>query len=1086
MFNKGIRELLVALPTFSGLDEAQILRMLSAAWLEVVEPAGLDAPEAENAPTPGELRRMATALEVHVVLEHDMARPVLRACAFVAAEALEIARELEGVDVENVDSQQIQIGLLYLIAGYDANAAVAAEAVPIEPDRPPATRFALESLAGIVTGKSAMPIGDAALPDGLLFERIDHALLVRIGELASEFNSWLREPGVADTTVAADLLALADGLRVQDGHLPFAAHVDIQHLARVGAIAMGQAAQRATRNIPAPPDNRESFARFLETRCATQPLLWPAAADYVERVLKGDRDASAVVAVPTGAGKSAVADLAIQNAIGRGWVLYLAPTNALVGQIRRQLRADHPGLDVREFLGGAEYTAMPGEALDDIGSNEVLVMTPEKCSLALRQSPDAFEDLALLIFDEAHTLGDQRGRGSLSELVLAEVFGRAGELSTLFMSALIQNPEELAKWLEAALGRQAEVIREPWRPTRTLRAVVGIDRVALDASADGPIAELEGLSGNRVNVPIEVPLAVLAGLQGPWQTKEAADYLLKPTGARVSGQVFRDGEEPRLRRLTVRSTVESLAQLLGNRGQKVLAFQSRSRHDSFLAALSIEGFGVTELDPTVESLLALASAELGIPTLLAEALHRGAGVHTSALLAEERRASEIAFVDGDVAVLFATGTLAQGLNLPATAVIVGGTKIGYSPDQSAEERLGEERKLLLNAIGRAGRARVAIRSIALVVPNRLPVLDNETVVEGVLPRAEFLAEEDASTAMTSALRPLLSRIDSGAFDRDGPYPGDQVVVSYLGAGTDPDESAGLLRRSWGAFQLSLQDRSPSLVETILGTSEAMMNEVGAPQWTAEAARRAGIALPVAARFSVHIQDRLEGSQAAPLLGDWLGLLVDAVADLTPDELDFVLSREAVGSTQLRELWSENAADRAIAREALLETLSQWLAGSSISEVGGAAHGEAPLTDPRRGERNPIPRTIRLVNDGFGFGLTRAAGLIAAIVDVAIENEALHALSADSEEAMQRLPVAVRFGLSTRRSLALYRAGARPRRVAVTLDAVLPPTEDDLNEDAIRDWAREAVASLEDSVDALALDDAQRELIDHFLVSRDSR
>jgi replicative superfamily II helicase len=110
------------------------------------------------------------------------------------------------------------------------------------------------------------------------------------------------------------------------------------------------------------------------------PLLWPAAAAYADQALPGP-DAHAVIAVPTGAGKSSVAELAIAQAVRTGWVLYLAPTNALVAQARRDLRRSIGHLDgvsIRTFTGGAEYTRMSGETLE---------LTPEKCSLALAPEP---------------------------------------------------------------------------------------------------------------------------------------------------------------------------------------------------------------------------------------------------------------------------------------------------------------------------------------------------------------------------------------------------------------------------------------------------------------------------------------------------------------------------------------------------------------------------------------------------------------------------------------------------------------------------------------------------------------------------
>ncbi|WP_407646025.1 DEAD/DEAH box helicase [Actinacidiphila oryziradicis] len=94
------------------------------------------------------------------------------------------------------------------------------------------------------------------------------------------------------------------------------------------------------------------------------------------------------------------------------------------------------------FLGGAEYAVLESEDLAVIDSCQVLVMTPEKCSLALRQNPAAFEDLQLCVLDEAHLIEEPNGRGALTELVIAEVLHRAPHVRVLFLSALVANAED--------------------------------------------------------------------------------------------------------------------------------------------------------------------------------------------------------------------------------------------------------------------------------------------------------------------------------------------------------------------------------------------------------------------------------------------------------------------------------------------------------------------------------------------------------------------------------------------------------------------------------------------------------------------
>jgi hypothetical protein len=1085
MYGRGIQQLLDVLPSLDGLDSDEVRRLLSRAWLDVAETRELDAAAVDPTATIAQLRRLALALQVHAVLLPDLPAPTQRASSFVAAESLDIVRELVSLQAQadhSNTSEQILTGLLYLIAGYDANAAVAVRHLSVDPDLPAFDQYAIRQMLALLRGDrdSERPAEPTTLPN--LHERVRAALLLRIGDLVGSFNQWLRTPDRASTGEANELLALADDLRIDADEVPVADHGDLQHLARVLSRAMSEASARAARAVPAPPA-RDLFDRFLMRRCAEQPVLWPAAAEFAATALGGD-PVSAVVAVPTGAGKSAVADLAIQHAIRRGWVAYLAPTNALVGQIRRQLRRDHPGVAVRQFLGGAEYTSLPSETLDDITVGQVLVMTPEKCSLALRISPDAFDSLALVVLDEAHVLGETRGRGALTELVLAEITTRAQNSTFLFMSALISNPDELAEWLADISSREAIVIREPWRPTRTLRAVVGIDEAETIVAADAPSEKLASLPSHRRNVSFDGHLAVLAGLHGPWSSRDPRDYAVVKIGARTpmtvsrpkgGGDVFIEGGSAK-----VRETVESLAQMLGERGQKVMAFLTRSRHDCFIAALALPGFGDVELGETVAALLALASAELGVETLLETVLGKGAGVHTSALLAEERRASELSFDEGAMSVLFATGTLAQGLNLPATTVIVGGTEIGYDPDEPQAEKRAKQRSQLLNAIGRAGRARVAARSLALIVPNRLPVLEANTLVDGVIGRAEFLAEEDASTELASALTPLLDRLQTEPVEISDLSASDHVVLSYLAATDDGDPA--VLRNTWGIRSAGVRDVESTAL-AFQGLVDGALTTTGSPAWVGEAARRAGVALPVAAHFAAYVGEQVDANQPPGSVEEWMEAMLRAIETLERSSLWLLLQRDAFRSTAIDGLWSDDTEARRAATDALRQTLRLWLQGDPLADVGGAAHGTGRIENPGRGQLDPLPRTIRLIETGIGFGLVRAAGLLTAVLDVASENGD-QVLAGDSRTALERLPLALRFGAGDPIVLALLRAGARPRAVAVALGALLVAPDDGLDDAQMQAWARTEIEQLTDSVDQITGRADLIALVRSFLTTRD--
>lgn len=316
----------------------------------------------------------------------------------------------------------VEESLLYLIAGYDANAvltATALDTVPsaAEPPERAISEWALKrirlllDLSRNVPSDSAPSLGD----DQSLRSTVRHELWRRIGETVADHVSWLKMRRAEDAEASdrlRELVRLLERHPDDDAHGP-AAHAALHHLCLLLEAACDETSARALRQLPAPEDDGGRFEAYKRQRAGRMPLLWPAAADYAARALPGPVS-HAVVSVPTGAGKSAVAELAIAQAVRAGWVLYLAPTNALVRQARRDLAravGSLEGVQVRDFLGGAEYTQLEGETLGTIADSHVLVMTPEKCSLALRQNPAAFEHLSLCVLDEAHLIGEDGTRG---------------------------------------------------------------------------------------------------------------------------------------------------------------------------------------------------------------------------------------------------------------------------------------------------------------------------------------------------------------------------------------------------------------------------------------------------------------------------------------------------------------------------------------------------------------------------------------------------------------------------------------------------------------------------------------------------
>ena len=1116
MFNRGLDALLTALPSLADLAPQDLRRLLTGAWLDAVDRRDLGGTSG-NRDDDGRIRRLATALAVRILLIEDLPAEQRRACAFIAAECLGIAREMEGEPNEfepwALGSGQrfelVEEALLYLIAGYDANAALTAAALAtVAPPRQDPERsiseWSLSRIRALLDFQRQVPADSTPeVEDGSVRGRVRHELWRRIGDSVGAHVLWLKMRLDEDPQAAQRLRELIRELERQpDDVVGAAAHADLHLLCILLAAACDETSERALRQLPSPPDDGGRFDAYQRRRANRMPLLWPAAADYAARALPGP-SVHAVVSVPTGAGKSAVAELAIAQAVRDGWVLYLAPTNALVAQARRDLTrsiGSLEGVQVRDFLGGAEYTQLEGEALGVIADSNVLVMTPEKCSLALRQNPDAFNRLSLCVMDEAHLIAATGRRGVVAELVVAEVLHRSPEARVLMLSALVENPAELSSWLQNATGRQAISVDRPWRPTRTLRALAGL--------AAEPTARLRAtartfLAGHpkRTGREVDSPLRLLAALHGAWSGEDPADYAIVDTGLTTTARVLRNGSIDH--RDHTAPTTRVLVQALAEHDHRVLAFLPGDRHAPFSYARELVGIPNQDTDlprADVDALLTLADAEIGGPARAQEklsavhsAIEKSIAVHSGAMLPYEQRASEIAFERGVAVVMLATGTLAQGLNLPATAVVVGGTSVGDRRQANTPEGRARTRSQLLNAIGRAGRAQIAARSVSIVVPNSPVQIAAEPDVRRAKAAAKFLENEDAAVVIGSGLDDFIERSLKGTLDMQTMAVTEQTAFAFLSFTGETGDAEAVLRRTYAAHRARVTEDAEAIAGTlrILGTS--FLANADAPSWIATAAHRAGVTLPVATELHRVMRTRLEAEAAPESVEAWAMWLIQVLAEFARGLLDSALAREPWQSTAVQGIHSQ-AADVSAPWGALANTMASWLGGEPLTHVGAALHASTAPISPRRFSGDAMPRVVRALREGFEFDLTALAGALVAIVATGAEEdsanedggtedrgdedgeEGIWAISAEAQRTLALLPLGVRFGAGSPESIALMRAGVRPRVLAHLLASRIPVPEG--SDDAeLWTWASTIVQSLEDPafLDSLAQSDAEREL-----------
>ena len=182
-----------------------------------------------------------------------------------------------------------------------------------------------------------------------------------------------------------------------------------------------------------------------------------------------DEVRSALINVPTSAGKSLIAEIAITTFLNRNEesrAIWIVPSRALVSEVflRLRKRFKRIGISVSTSVGGVELT--PGETAFDQGA-KVLVVTPEKLDGLLRRVLDLLNEPTLVIFDEMHKIAET-GRGWFLESVIAWMLLKASRderIKLLFMSAVLPNVNTFETWLDVGEER-SESVTSSWRPTR--------------------------------------------------------------------------------------------------------------------------------------------------------------------------------------------------------------------------------------------------------------------------------------------------------------------------------------------------------------------------------------------------------------------------------------------------------------------------------------------------------------------------------------------------------------------------------------------------------------------------------------------
>ena len=444
-----------------------------------------------------------------------------------------------------------------------------------------------------------------------------------------------------------------------------------------------------------------------------------------------DAGKSVVVCAPTGSGKTLIGEYAIYRALDHGRrVFYTTPLKALSNQKLR---------DFREQFGPDNVGLLTGDTAINRDA-PVVVMTTEifrnmLYGTRIGEVGTSLQDVEAVVLDECHYMND-RQRGTVWE---ESIIYCPPEIQLLALSATVENSAQLTDWLSQVHG-PTELIYSDFRP-----------------------------------VPLDFHYCTEKGLFPLLDdSKKRMNPRLKPKTPRGGAQRGRRGRRDSV---SIQYVVEQLQQ----RNMLPAIYFIFSRRGCDRAVADQDGLSlVTEaetalLKQKIDYFLAWnpEAARAG----QVEPLYRGIAAHHAGILPAWKGLVEELFQAGLIKVVFATETLAAGINMPARTTVI--SSLSKRTDTGHRLLMASE---FLQMSGRAGRRGMDERGYVVTV---------ETPFEGA---------KEASYLATVGPDPLVSQFT----------PSYGMVLNLLQTHS-LDEARELIERSFGQY-LASQHLAPQQEE----------------------------------------------------------------------------------------------------------------------------------------------------------------------------------------------------------------------------------------------------------------------------------
>ncbi|GIJ32785.1 DEAD/DEAH box helicase [Micromonospora sediminimaris] len=407
-----------------------------------------------------------------------------------------------------------------------------------------------------------------------------------------------------------------------------------------------------------------------------------------------ERGSGVLVCAPTGAGKTVVGEFAVHLALrgapgrptpvdgARRKCFYTTPIKALSNQKYHDL-VDRYGAEQVGLLTGDN--AINGDA-------PVVVMTTEVLRNMLYAGSATLEGLAYVVMDEVHYLAD-RFRGGVWEEVIIHL---PASVTLVSLSATVSNAEEFADWLITVRGETTVVVSEH-RPVPLWQHML-VGKRMFDLFHDAAAARKHDVHPELLRYTRDTMrrLDLGEGRSGGFGAGRRGPRWRGPLRPDIVDRLDREGLLPAILFIFSRAGCDAAVQQCLAAGLRLTSPEERA-----------------EIRRVVESRVTAIPGEdlsvLGYWEWL-DGLERGLAAHHAGMLPAFKEVVEELFVRGLVKAVFATETLALGINMPARCVVLE-RLVKYNGEAHVDLTPGEYTQLT----GRAGRRGIDVEGHAVVV-----------------------------------------------------------------------------------------------------------------------------------------------------------------------------------------------------------------------------------------------------------------------------------------------------------------------------------------------------------------------------------